>query len=111
MVYELRIISVEILYKDRKRIKPGICLEYNHDHKPLLVKTFASPEKAMEELGKRKTTVIYMGKYFLVTEYYVEESEYDEDGYWISGGDIWGYSEFDADAIALLNSAICDRRW
>ena len=105
MVYELMEISAEILYKDRKRIKPGICLEYNYDRNPSLVETFASTEKAMEELGKRKSTVVYMGRYFLVTEYYVEESEYDEEGDWISGGNIWGYSEFDSDAIALLNSA------
>ena len=105
MVYELKAVSAEILYKDRKRIKPEICLEYNYSQNPLLVKTFASPEEAMEELGKRKTTVVYTRKYFLVIEYYVEESEYDEGGDWISAGDIWGYSEFDADAIALLNSA------
>ena len=28
-----------------------------------------------------------------VTEYYVEENEYDEDNEWISGGDIWEISE------------------
>lgn len=27
-----------------------------------------------------------------VTEYYVEENNYDDNGDWISGGDIYGFS-------------------
>ena len=33
------------------------------------------------------------GVFFKVTEYYIEENEYDDDGEWISGGDIWKFSK------------------
>jgi hypothetical protein len=34
-----------------------------------------------------------MSNYVLITEYYIEEAEYNEDGDWIGGGDIWEYSK------------------
>lgn len=32
------------------------------------------------------------GTVYRVTEYYVQENEYDKDGDWISGGDVWEFS-------------------
>jgi hypothetical protein len=35
------------------------------------------------------------GTYYLVTEYCVEENEYDEDGEWVSGGDVLEFSHME----------------
>lgn len=48
----------------------------------------------MELLKDYKYSIEYMTyrvNYYLVEEYYVEENTYDENGEWVSGGDIWGF--------------------
>lgn len=36
-------------------------------------------------------------RYYEVTEYYVEENTYDQDGENVKGGDIWGISNITSD--------------
>ena len=39
------------------------------------------------------------GTCYSVEEYYVEENEYNEDDEWISGGDIWGFSNMKIEMV------------
>ena len=90
--YELKSATVEV----RKwcDIKEGCTQDDQHPH---LIKSFDDKEEALEELKKYETTVRTLsdalGTYYLVEEFYVDEHEYDEDGEWIGGGDVWEYSK------------------
>ena len=91
--YELKENSVEVRKKD---LAKGCAVEdMNAD--PKIIKSFDKKEEALNELKKYKTDVYDfsspVGAMCNVTEYYVEENEYDEDNEWISGGDIWEISE------------------
>ena len=41
---------------------------------------------------KYKTDVCASGSLFTVEEFSIQENEYDEDGEWIGGGDIWKFT-------------------
>ena len=59
-------------------------------------------EEAQEELKKLKTDIKenhYNTTFYTVTEYYIEENEYDEDGDWVTGGDIYDFSEMNIDVV------------
>ena len=91
--YELKKNTVEIKKKD---LAHGCAVDdLNAD--PKIIKSFDSKEDALKELKKYKTDVYEfsspIGTMCDVTEYYVEENEYDEDNEWISGGDVWEISE------------------
>ncbi|WP_075679120.1 helix-turn-helix domain-containing protein [Roseburia sp. 831b] len=94
--FELIKKTVEISYKNRKEIQPG-CAEADTD--PELLQSFDSLKDAKAALKKYKTDIKKMSGYYLVTEYSVEENEYDEDGEFVSGTDIWCYSEMDRSDI------------
>lgn len=95
--FEIRKESVEINYKNRFDIKEGITLQdVDCVHNPELIETFETLEKAREALKKYKTSIrtfkATLGTIFLVTEYYIEENVYDEDGEWIEGGDVFDFT-------------------
>lgn len=91
--YELKMNSVEVKKED---VREG-CAVDDMNAQPTLIKSFESKEEAMEELKKYNTEIdefsTATGTLCNVTEYYVEENEYDEDGEWISGGDVWEISK------------------
>lgn len=93
--YELKSATAEI--RKWNQIKEGCTLD---DSEPQLIKSFDDKEEALEELKKYETSVRALsdaiGTYYLVEEYYVEENEYDEEG-WISGGDVWAFSNLTKD--------------
>lgn len=64
-----------------------------------LIASFDTADEAKEELKKYSTKVDEMSGYYSMTEYYIEESEYDEDGDWVNGGDILEFSELKIDVI------------
>ena len=94
--FELTKKTVEISYKNRKEIQPG-CADADTD--PELLQSFDSLEDAKAALKKYKTDIKEMSGYYLVTEYSVEENEYDVDGEFLSGTKIWCYSEMDRSDI------------
>lgn len=99
--YELRKNSIEIKWKDRKNIKPGITTEEDY---PEIIKIFDNEEDAVAELKKYETSIsityAYSGlKYLLVEEYYVEINEYDEEDEWINGCDIVDYSKMEIELV------------
>ena len=94
--FELRKNNIEISYKNRTEIAEGCSLNQN-DQDPEVIKSFEHKDDALLELQNYKTDIRELsgraGKYYSVTEYYVEENTYDEDDEWESGGDIWEFSE------------------
>lgn len=88
--FEIKKRTVEI--KNRKEIQPG-CADV--DTEPVLIESFDKLEDAKAALKNYKSDIRQMSGYYFVTEYSVEENEYDEDGEFVSGTDIWCYSEMD----------------
>lgn len=106
MVYELRRADCEIRYNHAIKIEDGITQRQNDIYSDL-IKSFTSVEEALEELKNYKSSVShYKGfgnlSYFEIEEYYIEE--YDDDGEWVAGGDIWGFSQGLKDDIDKLKA-------
>ena len=59
---------------------------------PEKIASFGTKEEAEKELKKYKTDVCASGSLFTVEEFSIQENEYDEDGEWIGGGDIWKFT-------------------
>lgn len=77
----------------KKRNKRGM-----YDVEPERLGEFESLEKAEEELAKYKTEISQSGGLFSVTEYMIQENEYNE-GEWINGGDIWSFSKMEIEVV------------
>lgn len=93
--------TYEVGYKDRKKIKPGACLDMEVPD-PVTVARYDTLEEAQAKLKEFKTDIKenhYNGTYYNVTEYYIEENEYDEDGDWLTGGDIYDFSEMNINVV------------
>lgn len=98
--YEIVERMRELRYVDRMNIEEG-CTNLEPDQE--LIKSFDSLEEAKEELKKYKTTISKFSaasmRYFEVTEYCVEENEYDEDGELESEGAVWEYSKMEIEVV------------
>lgn len=96
MKYEIMRITREISYKDRHEIKEGCTLDQSNQE-PKIIKSFDGKDEALEALKSYQSDIQKLsggaGPYYSVTEYYVEENEYDENGDWVSGGDVWEFSK------------------
>lgn len=94
--YELRKNTREISYKERNEITEG-CTLNQMDQEPEIIESFDSKEEALKKLENKESEICQLsggaGAYYSVTEYYVEENEYDEDGEWVEGGDVYGFSK------------------
>ena len=102
MKFELKECTREIKYKERFEIAAG-CTANQDDCESKLIKSFDSKEDALEELKNYKTEINSFssntGTRYNVTEYYVEENEYDEDGDWVAGGDVWEFSKMEIEVV------------
>lgn len=98
--YELVKRSAEINWKERKTIAPGCTM---NDPEPEKIKEFESLEEAQKELKNYKSDIHKMsgniGTLYEVTEYMIEENEYDEENEWISGGDVWDFSDMTIEVV------------
>lgn len=77
--YEINSREIEVPFKDRFKIKQDITFDYDSVGSEN-VASFATLEEAKEALKEYKSTVHQYPRLFLVTEYVIEEYEYDEDG-------------------------------
>lgn len=102
MKYEIRKNTREISYKKRAEIKEGCTLD-QFDQDPEIIKSFDDKDKALSELKQYKSEIHKLSggaeTYYVVTEYYVEENEYGEDGEWVNGGDVWEFSKIQIELV------------
>lgn len=94
--YDLVENSREIPARNRDEIRPGCTCEQD-DWGDRIVKSFDNKAEALEALKAYRSDVRRENPhgvpYYLVTEYYVEKNDYDEDGDWEGGGDVVAFSE------------------
>jgi hypothetical protein len=80
--------------REKSQIRPGCTTD---DSCPEIIASFDEKDKAIAALEAYKTTIQELSshgiRYYLVEEYHVEESEYNENNEWIGGGDVWAFSE------------------
>lgn len=95
--YEINSRKIEVPFKDRFKIKQDITFDYDSVGSEN-VASFATLEEAREALKEYKSTVYQYPRLFLVTEYVIEEYEYDEEG---DGEykDTWATSEIVFDIV------------
>ncbi len=88
--------TVEINWRDKGKIVEG-CTIGQGDCDPELLASFDNKDEALEALKKYKSNIRELsgnlGKYYEITEYYIQENIYDEEGTFIEGGDIWEFSQ------------------
>lgn len=100
--FEIKKDNIEIAYKDRMDIKPGCTLD-NMNSDPKIIESFDTKQAAIEALKKYNTDISTFssanGTMFDITEYYIEENEYYEDGDMICNG-VWEESKM---KIALVD--------
>ena len=92
---------IEVSYKERKNIKAGVSLE-SENQEPTIIASFDTLKEAQKNLKELKTDIKenhYNGTFYNVTEYYIEENEYDVDGELLSGGDIYDFSKMNIDVV------------
>lgn len=90
-------------FKDKRAIKPGCTVDIalntpGYDKDPEILKSFDSLDEAREALKNYESDVRVLSghdgkRYYLVTEYMVEENDYDDEGEWCGGGDDWAFSK------------------
>ena len=94
--FELMKNDIEINWRDKDKIVEG-CTLIQGDCDPELIKSFDNKDEALEELKNYKSDIRELkgnlGTYFEVTEYYIVENTYDEDGDFVEGGDVWEFSQ------------------
>lgn len=96
--YELFKLNNEISWKNRYGILPGCSIDLNGSQDPEKIEEFQTKEEALEALKKYSTSVGEVSGFFLITEYYVSEIEYDDDGDFLNE-DILKYSKMNIEVI------------
>ena len=83
--------------KNLTDITNGVTLQQD-SYFPEIIDSFDTLEEAETELSKYTSEIDELsggnGKFYTVTEYYVQENTYDDDGEWRDGGDIWAFAPF-----------------
>lgn len=93
--YELCMKRVELAQKSQ--IKEG-CAVFAEDHDADIISSHDSKQEALEELKKYRSSAFYRPwtghGFWVVTEYFIQEVEYDENGDDISDGiEVWKIAE------------------
>ena len=96
--YELFKLNNEISWKNRYGMLPGCSIDLNGSQDPEKIEEFQTKEEALEALKKYSTSVGEGSGFFLITEYYVSEIEYDDDGDFLNE-DILKYSKMNIEII------------
>lgn len=95
--FELRKNTLEVAYKDRVNIRKGCTVDVEGDQYPVIITPFYNKEDALESLKAYTSEILKIkgntGAYYRVTEYYVEENVYNEEGEWMSGGEVLEFAE------------------
>lgn len=91
--YTLKVDSREIPYREMDMIQEGcVAADYENSREPEILKVFDSEEEAISALKKYHTEVSEFWAsnihYWYVEEYYVDKSEFDEEGKMIDFSDV-----------------------
>lgn len=93
--FELRKGYVEVRSKDLKNVSDFPIFDQSVIVTQL-IKSFDSLEDAKKALSKKESDIYKFQSHGLyhcgITQFFIEENEYDEDGEWVSGGDVWGWT-------------------
>lgn len=83
--------------KKPKEITSGVTLAQD-DYSPEIIKSFDTKKDAIKELEKYASKIDELsgsnGKFYSVTEYYIQENIYDDEDEWRDGGNIWAFAPF-----------------
>lgn len=100
--YELKKNIKEISHSDRMEIMQG-CTLNQEDQESEIIKSFDNKDDALLELRNYNTEITELsgeaGKYYSISEYYIEENSYNEDCEWEEGGDIHAFSEIQIEVV------------
>lgn len=105
--YEIVKNNIEIGFKERKSIKQGITVSQDN-YEEEIKGSYEKAEDALLELQNYKTEIRKTGNAYNVTEYYVQENkydeegelmEYDEEGNFIENGNILEFSKMEISVI------------
>ena len=93
--FEIRKTTTEIPYDRRDEIEMGITFQdYDGDE---LVEAFDTKHEALETFKKYESIVEEIsgedGTYYLITEFFVTEDRYDDNGEYIASDEIWAFSK------------------
>nr|DAN94973.1 MAG TPA: hypothetical protein [Caudoviricetes sp.] len=96
-VFEVKEFRAEIKFSKRMSIAAGCALD---DPDPVSLGKYSTKEEAMKELKKHKPDCYYnsYGKFYHVTEYFIDCYEADEDGEFLSGCDYVSAYEYKYDS-------------
>ena len=101
-LFEIIKNTTEVKKAMAKEIKSGITLEQDNCS-PEVIKSFDTLEEAKKALLEYKSSIDELsgstGKYYSVTEYYVQENIYDDEDEWRDGGDVWEYAPFHIEVV------------
>ena len=91
------IVKNTIEVKKGTEYRQGITqnVELNRDQYPEILESFNTLEEAKTALKKYNSEVEDYSTYLMITEYFIQENQYDEDGDWEAGGDVWEYAPLD----------------
>lgn len=88
--------EAEYSFRNKDMIHTGCTFEEDFQN-PETLEEYSTKEEAIEALEKYSSEIRKLsggaGAFYHVTEYVVQENVYNEDGDWLSGGDIWKYAE------------------
>ena len=100
--FELKNATREIDYKNKKEITEGCTIYHEGVVWGELIKSFDTKDAALEELKKCKSEAEYCSvgvSFYYITEYYVEENNYDEDGEFVNSEGIWAFAANNFDSL------------
>ncbi len=101
-MYKYELLKRTAKIRDKNAIVPGCTVDValstpGYCDNPTVLEYFDSLDEAKKTLASFESNIRELSdhigrRYYLVTEYMVEENEYDEDGDWCGGGDDWDFS-------------------
>ena len=94
---KFEIVKNTIEVKKGTEYRQGITqnVELNRDQYPEILESFSTLEEAKTALKNYTSEVEDYSTYLMITEYFIQENQYDEDGDWEAGGDVWEYAPLD----------------
>lgn len=97
--YDVVRVIAEIKEEDRFQIRPGCAMDAPEKVDSMIFMPFEVKEEALMELEAHPAEISKEGDSYFVTEYFVQENEYDEEGRLCGGGDILDSSVMEIEVL------------